>query len=97
MLQKLAGRTTHFFDQPEISVACSELAVPMALRADRDDFYWVALFNMAVSFLHLGETQEANERLNLLLPLLESSTVDTDQGGSSCACLRVGLEAQVTQ
>jgi len=76
LLQKLAGRTAQFFDQPEIGLSCSELAVQMAQRADRDDFYWAALFNMAVAYLQQGEIEEANKRLDLLLPLLESAKVD---------------------
>jgi len=76
VLQGLAGRTARFFDQPEIGLKCSELAVHMAQRADRDDFYWAAVFNMAVSYLQQGEIEEADKRLNLLLPLLESAKVD---------------------
>jgi tetratricopeptide (TPR) repeat protein len=76
VLQRLAGRVGHFFNQPDIAMACCELAVKMAKRADRDDFYWAAVYNMAAAYLQRGETEEASKRLNLLLPLLDSAQVD---------------------
>jgi tetratricopeptide (TPR) repeat protein len=76
VLQRLAGRLGHFFDQPDIAMACCELAVKMAKRADRDDFHWAAVYNMAAAYFQKGELEEASNRLNVLLPLLDSAQVD---------------------
>jgi tetratricopeptide (TPR) repeat protein len=76
VLQRLAGRLGHFFNQPDIAIACCELAVKMAKRADRDDFHWAAVYNMAAAYLQKGELEEASKRLQVLLPLLDSAKVD---------------------
>ncbi len=71
VLQKLTGRAG-LIGALNIAKACCDLSSLMAKRAELTEDFWVAQYNAAGIYLQLGKIAEAQKRLQMLWPLLNS-------------------------